>query len=403
MKRHLRWVGILLPTVWISACSDPIEAAKPLLDAPVLTLREEWRIHGNRDLLGQIGWVVIGRSGEVFVGHDLDFRIIAFDSGGTRLGIFGGKGREPGSFEHLLRAGTLGDTLWVYDGILRRVTMFDPDLRVARYYRWPAAYTVQTLAESRDATVPYLLAITPGGATVASVYREPLTRLAADSLGVAYVPGGLYVPDGRRLLLSEEVPTNASFAGGVLVDNIRLFPADPIFAAASDGAAFVYVEAFVEGPQAGTFRVTRFNDAGDTTFVRQHPFYPVEIPPAAIERAVEQGVRRLQAGPRGSPEAVEAYRKAVRAPRHYPPVLGALPGRDGTTWLRMRPLVEDNSEYLVLGRGGELAGRLSVAESLEIVAAEGSRAWAIMTDSLGMQSIVRYVVDGISEPRDEEY
>ncbi len=274
--------------------------------------------------------------------------------------------------------------------------MFGPDLEFARGYIWPPAYTTETLAATRDATVPYLYGITPGGSIVASVYRSP-PEPASSANAALPAEVAVAIPD-RTLLAAYPVPPNVAYSDGIVLGNTRLFPVDPLFSAASNGTAFVYIEPHVEGPETGTFRVTRFDAAGDTVFVRTHPFYPVEIPGEVAEAAIERSIRSLRARGQDTPAAVEAFRENVWISPLYPPIQAAVTGRDGSTWIRMRPLVAGNSEYYVLDASGDLAGRLSTPGDLEIVAAELTQVWSLVTDTLGVESLVVHSVGGYAPP-----
>lgn len=84
---------------------------------------------GDTILFGDIGELVaVDRSGRIFVGEAQDPKIYVFSAGGELLQTVGQRGRGPGEFERLesILAGP-GDTLYVFDSGLERLTAFNPD------------------------------------------------------------------------------------------------------------------------------------------------------------------------------------------------------------------------------------------------------------------------------------
>jgi hypothetical protein len=87
----------------------------------------------------------VDRRGNLYVGDRWAIRI--FDPDGRALGSVGRQGRGPGEFDAIASVSlTPGDSLFVFDGGLRRVTVLEPGT-------WRAAYTVQV---GRDQLLPPL-------------------------------------------------------------------------------------------------------------------------------------------------------------------------------------------------------------------------------------------------------
>jgi hypothetical protein len=93
-----------------------------------------------------------------------------------------------------------------------------------------------------------------------------------------------------------------------------------------------------------------------------------------------------------NPELAAVYRKRVTVPRYYPPITSIVLDRDGSMWLRERP-VSNTASYLVLDANGRLLGRATLPANVEIAAVEGRKVWALVTDEFDVQSVVRYRVD----------
>lgn len=393
-RRGVRLAAAILLLLLAVGCTETPLEIPVLPPAPTLALVERGVVGDPRSVGDPIGWVVVAPGGTIYIGHPVTRQIEVVDRRGASIGRIGGLGRGEGEFQQMEHAGTLGDSLWIYDGLLRRVTVFTPELSFARSFRWPPPADPQSLEVYRDATVRYLLAITPEGRIVSSVYRARGWSLPDSISEFVVVNEG----SARTAITDHPVPPAIPFGSGFELRDARLFPVDPIFVPSSDGTSFLFVDPHLEGTDAGTFTVTRFNAAGDTLFSRKHLFYPVEIPQAVRDGAVQQQLEILQRREASTPGIVDAFRKNLYIPPVYPPVLAALPGRDGSTWIRMHPLVEGNTEYYVLDSEGGLAGRLSVPGSLEIVAADADRVWALKHDSNGTYRLFVYDVAESSLP-----
>ena len=107
------------------------EAGDPSTSGP--TLSELFRIGdestGDTILFGGIGELVtVDQSGRIFVGDEQDSRIYAFAEHGSLIQAIGRRGRGPGEFERLesILSGP-GDTLYVFDSRLERISAYEPD------------------------------------------------------------------------------------------------------------------------------------------------------------------------------------------------------------------------------------------------------------------------------------
>lgn len=125
-------------TSFLTACVTRVqdEASDSAMSRPLLG--ELFRIGdesmGDTVLFGGIGELVaVDRSGRLFVGEEQDPKIYAFSEDGRLLQTIGQKGSGPGEFEKLESILTgPGDTLYVFDSILERISAYKPnDLELA--------------------------------------------------------------------------------------------------------------------------------------------------------------------------------------------------------------------------------------------------------------------------------
>ena len=122
MDRACRIIALLplcaLPAFAISLQAQP---------AAHWSLREELRIGSLNDAataFGNIGAVRIGPQNRIYIAEPLQQQLRVFDSTGRPAGVIGRKGRGPGEFESITEMGFLGDTTYVLDALLRRISWF---------------------------------------------------------------------------------------------------------------------------------------------------------------------------------------------------------------------------------------------------------------------------------------
>src|SRR5690606_24027972 len=94
---------------------------------PQLTLTEELRIGSVDDPdagFSQIGGLTIGPDGNLYVIEQQDNEVRVYDAQGTLVRRFGRQGEGPGEFLFPSQLGVVGDTLWVTDLRLQRLSLF---------------------------------------------------------------------------------------------------------------------------------------------------------------------------------------------------------------------------------------------------------------------------------------
>lgn len=126
------------------------------------------------------------------------------------------------------------------------------------------------------------------------------------------------------------------------------------------------------------------NPSGDTLAVSHIPFSGERIPNSVADSTIAARVARFR-----NAELEAAFRQAVRIPPVYPPVEGIVVGNDGVVWLRLRA-TDRVRPHLVLSSTGEVIGTANLPLGAEVMAVSQSRVWAVVTDELGVESVVRY-------------
>lgn len=217
-------------------------------EGPRLVLREVLRIGSldGADAFGRVTDVAFDGGGRLYVVDDLNRRVSVVGADGRVVGQLGREGSGPGEFQApwLVRVAP-GDSAFVWDASLARVSVFGPDLRFRRSFRTSPAWMVTGIE------------FLPSGDLVVAAFgsgeRHPLHRLTRTG-----VRRGSFGPDlGTREL--------GGFERSLLGGYIDL-----------DGADLVYTN-------KSPYEVAVFSTAGQPRLRCQGERDWVTAPEAAVE------------------------------------------------------------------------------------------------------------------------
>jgi hypothetical protein len=369
-----------------SSGSLPVVAgpAIPLSNLAELHVSQTQRIDGHEADLPDINWVGGTEGGVVAIITMMDKQVRLYGPDGQLIAAAGRPGSGPGEFEWPNHGGWRGDTLWVADSNLRRLTLVDPIGRITRLT--PPLLKIQRRGSSAGAN---------------AAYGTPLAYalLPGDTMLVSALPTGVSTsqilrvsPDGwiERVLLDQPhaMPGRISYElprGGGSMD-VPFYPTGR-WRASPYGSAIVRLDP--ESSYEGTFRVTLITTRGDTIYSRTYWLEPIRIPKAVIDRAVMDRVG-------GARTSIEKNAVRTKLPGLMPavyPVYGLLLVLDegDCTWLHMQPYSGRN-EWLRLDRSGDPQGRVVLPPQHYITAAHGRHLWAVETDENDVESLVRFEV-----------
>lgn len=148
-----------LSTIWIAAVTactagDPSNGT----DVPDVSAVPEMRVDGMANDLVPIPWLSVSPSGILAVLQPQDQAVRLFSQEGQLIASVGKNGAGPGEFRRMVRGGWIGDTLWVSDTQLNRVTMLGPDGRMLATVPVPMKVTAPPgAAELYDAGTPWAM------------------------------------------------------------------------------------------------------------------------------------------------------------------------------------------------------------------------------------------------------
>lgn len=372
---------------------------------PLLLLRREVTISGAAEDLGPVATIRVSSRGVIAVWQTQDFQLRFFDSSGVALGRFGRRGEGPGEFRALgMRAGWIGDTMWVIDPATRRYTMIDERFRLVRSVPWPTALYLSSSDSisllSSAGLVP--IAILPGQTFISTVRvrpNQPRPRWMPEGESrlpmVAATRAGLF----QRVILWEPPDVGAACLIPVTTNegqwNTRIPYCPQTIMELSPNGRF----AVSAVPQTtGVVRFTTLDTSGDTVLSKLQSYESRQIPNEVVDSAV-RSLKQL----RGiSPNATSAFRQqalnAVEAalrktsvPSNYPPFVRLVVGNDGSFWLEEFPDGEGR-KWVGYSADGRTIGRVELAKKAILQVASSTHLWVLESDLDDVQSVVRYRV-----------
>jgi hypothetical protein len=325
----------------------------------------------------------IGRDGRIYVLQPWDQLVRVLDPSGRVFATIGRNGAGPGEFRFPLGLGWHGDSLWVYDPSLSRISLFTADGKFVRSFvlgTMGAAYLLAdgSIAIKREeAAVPRR---NGNGRTA------PLLRFSAnwDILDT--------IADPDVITLA---PLRIPAGGGRLRIGQQPFDDNALWAVASNGTHAVIVDRRA-ALRAGNaeFRVTKLGLSGDTVFSKRYPYTARSVTAGLLDYIVAETVGRFRAGPAAGDAGLaadrDAIRNAIHRPPTVPPVSALVVARDGSIWLRREELETPTVQWLVLDERGGIVATVVAPKKVKIRNADRGSVWAIETDSDGVPFVVRY-------------
>jgi hypothetical protein len=312
-----------------------------------------------------------------------------FSAAGASLGSFGRDGEGPGEFRSMGWAGWNGDTLYVEDSGIRRVTFIGPDQKLLRTVPEPVRISPpKTLPTSAPllgsaaivavvADGSYLLDFFPSGS-------QP-TWLPLPSGAIAQ--SLLHIDrDGRYIAVTANLVHHEPWCGwGHPAIGVPFCSHWLLSDHFGHGIASITV---ANGPQDGRYHLLMIGSVrGDTQINRNYDYHPVAIP----RRVVDSARRELMSQPRLSSEQKAAY-QSVPFPRYYPPVVRILVGMDRSVWLEEYTTVPGVHAWRILDAKGIVSGVLTVPASVVLMDVRINAAWGTRLNSDGLQDVVRFEV-----------
>jgi hypothetical protein len=358
-------LSVLASRIGVIVFVGTAAAAAPTLNAQVttLTLVPELRIDGEKEDFSTISSVRANSRGDIAVTLTQDAQIRVYDANGRRVSTFGRRGSGPGEFQFFFDAkGWIGDTVWIVDGNLKRLTYIT---RAGKLIR------TESTTESRWTR-------TGSNGTVASFTPNARSR-DGGWLGA----GAFYQGETKYLrAFMALTPTDARFIATIDADSTYEFwpfAAGAVTAFSQDGEHAAYASANALLLNGGKYRVRLFRRNGDTVYTREFDYTGVPLSRRTVDSVLARGVgpNRLRALPGNQIPPVHRPLEAL----HF--------GADGRLWITIRES-HTTLSAIVLDQRGVVVARAPLPPRTQIMAADRTRIWLKVEDEAGTESLVRY-------------
>ncbi len=380
----------------------PLAALLLILLAPASAQEPDFRLVPDREFGGMddpelqvtsIPLMAVGAHGQVAVPLRTSRQVALIDVESGDIRTVGREGRGPGEIARLSNVGFAGDTVWVVDPALGRVTHFPPDGSA------PELTSAQGVIERGEGFLVPL----------------PLTDelILSSRRMVSAGDGGAEAIDGRELFsMTEnwEVRTRlVELRPGI--ERLRLvhegvrsvqlgphpFSVNPLFAYAPGvGSIVVARRADDAGRPIPAAEVTRIGPAGDTIFhVALPPALPEHRGPIereTIDAIVEYWVSVPQLLERFPSAAVirSGIEEGLDPPARHPPATQLVLGIDGRTWVRGPDPWTGSVVWQVLDEEGVVVARARADRAIEGLAADEHGLWGVVLEELDVPRIARF-------------
>lgn len=375
--------------LWAVAAVIPLTLQGQVAERSTLSPQLRIGAADGPEALTTVGSAVLSPDGRLlYVGQPQERIVRVFDAtSGKLLRTFGRQGSGPGEFNYVGRLGWRGDTLYVTDMALQRVTMFSPDGDVLK--------TLRIVSPLLEATRSPALAtsLSPDG----MVIGEPYASLRPIAAGlVKHIPIVRMTREGEIIstLATRDVSNSASEAasGGRITVFIQPLSEVAFRAFAPNGESLVLVHTPRPTASLGQFSITRFRHDGDTIYSRSYNYQPTPLS-AAIVDSIHNAYATVTFARFGEAARARALAEQfVRLPRYDPPVSEALHMSDGSVWLRRTQRNAGAVEWLTLDANGDMRAKFIAPTSLRILDANNAGIWTVQYDELGVPYLVKYLL-----------
>ena len=348
---------------------------------PARGLEQELRIDGVEQKWSRVLAVHVMPMGNIIVRHDGDYALTAFSPSGAVIRQFGKKGLGDGELDRPFNSGTIGDSIWVTDFTGNRMILYGADGSFVRtVIRQPAG---DLLTKRKDVaylgTELYPWRLLPGNVAI-GVPPFSVQAIAAGLL--ATLPNFRMTWSG----VAQGVIVETSVRGGSMIVGSSTVMQQPFtgnseLLMSPDASRLAVVDTMEGGKPA--LRLTYLSINGDTLRTAAIPVVLQPVTPHMVDSVVS----RVSAGAKGSLTEFQV-RSAVTVPKTMWPAKHSFIENDGTVWLQLNSLDNDN-RWVIVSPAGQVIETLRVPLSTDLRFVDHG-IWATVRDAHDIPSVVRF-------------
>lgn len=419
VPRPFRVAAVLAVAALPGACARGTAVGDSMDTAPVFTGEEDFRIGSVDD--PELGFsrpiaLQVAGDGRIFVSEAQDMQIRVYSADGGPLHRIGRRGGGPGEFQGVPGFGVRGDTLWTYDLVAGRITLFDT--RGAVLSTGPTHGEAIALSDGRRVW------LTPSrmrddGRFISDVHRISYSRdhdgSGLDPEGPLRVPRLLFDVSGAVVDTAgwEPRPPPRMVPPPGYEDSFRTITIGgrpfqvpshgstlPLWVALDDGRV-VIEQPPAASREAGEIHVTRLDLSWDTVWHRVFRYHPAPYLPEELDSAAARSARGaniIGGRPPPPPEELGPIARQIRAAMDWPPFRQpftfAWLAEDGSLWLQRGDAPGAPAGWFVVEADGTPRGSVTLPPRARLLWARGDTVWAAVPDDLDVPWLVRYRLRG---------
>lgn len=378
---------------------------------PVLPVTEELRIGSVEDPdlgFSRVQGVDVDVQGRTYVLEALDRTIRVYDQNGNFVRTMGGPGEGPGEFGFSFGFGVTGNTVWVRDYSLRRLTLFDTAGEVLSTGRM-AEVRVPLQSQEWDGIISPMALRDDGlfmGSMSGQSRRSSLEPNGIGPSDTVQVPLVLFEPTGEvaDTIGWEGYPPpvprpfkEVEFRGTKF--RVPRPPSDQTETVRLAETYWMVERPVAESPDVGFFHVTRLTYGQDTLWSSRYQYRPKEYSSEALDLLAFGGTPTpavFSPSGMGVPTGgtLRALQKEIRAamdfPRFQPPIQRFKAGKDGTLWLRREDVGGAQYQWLVIDPEGSPLGLVELPRQTRLQWVGGEEFVVAEPDGLDVPWVCRW-------------
>lgn len=349
------------------------------------------RIDGYDAVLTRITSLALSPQGVLAVPQVNEGRVILVGPDGDVRTTFGRQGEGPGEFLHPNRVGWMGDTLWVADSRLQRLSFYSDDGSLARVMMYRRAVPRPGDSHGLSLYLGHFMsprAVYADGSRMFSVIgNAPDTQEGSGNALLIVSPADTI----ERLVLREPAPvephlvpfSNGNLRGAVPVPYVF----QPTTVVSPDGMRNAVLQT-----AGDTFTLTVRDHIGTTQWRHQY-VHPRRAVPAQVRDSTIAAASAQDAVQWGKAERLVADRLRERIPDRFPPVQDVFIANDGTIWVALWPRADGTRPWLRLTSSGDPIDIVTVASDVSLEVANSTVVWGIERDRLDVESLLAFPLE----------